>query len=286
MANFNWVNRDLFPFESKFITIDGAQIHYIDEGSGPVLLFAHGTPEWSFGWRDVIKPLRHKFRCIAPDMLGMGLSDKPQDADYTPRAHAERLEKFIAQLGLQQINIVANDFGLAIALSYAIKHPDKVLKISIFNGWMWRLDTDPHFARPARMFAGGLGRFVYRYLNFPVNVLMPAAFGNKKKYLPREIHRHYKLALPDYEARVATYAFAKAILESGDWWDSLWEKRAVLSDKISFIFWGMKDSLVPVYELEKWRAAFPAARVIECAEAGHFVQEEAPETMVQVLMNV
>jgi len=233
MANFNWVNRDLFPFESKFITIDGAQIHYIDEGSGPVMLFAHGTPEWSFGWRDVIKPLRSKFRCIAPDMLGMGLSDKPQDADYTPRAHAERLEKFITQLGLQQINIVANDFGIAIALSYAIKHPDNVLKITIFNGWMWRLDTDPHYARPVGLFAGGFGRMMYRHFNFPVNIVMPAAFGNKKKYLTKEIHRHYKMALPDYGARVATYAFAKAVLESGDWWDGLWQNRSILKDKIT-----------------------------------------------------
>ena len=281
MDNFNWVDRDLFPFKSRFITIDGHRMHYIDEGSGPVILFSHGTPEWSFGWRDLIKPLRAHFRCVAPDLLGMGLSDKPQDAGYMPADHAARLEKFIGQLGLKNINIVGNDFGLSIALSYAINHPDNVLKISIFNGWMWRLDTDPHYAGPLRLFQGVFGRMLYRRFNFPVNIIMPAAFGNRKKYLPKAIHRHYKRALPDYASRVAAYAFVGGILHSGDWWDSLWQQRDMLQSKIALIFWGMKDTFVPPYELEKWRAAFPEAKVVECPEAGHFVQEEAAEVMAE-----
>ena len=90
----SWVNRNLFPFASKFIDIDGHQMHYIDEGAGPVILFSHGTPEWSFGWRDLVQELRGQFRCIAPDLLGFGLSDKPVEADYSVRAHADCLEQF------------------------------------------------------------------------------------------------------------------------------------------------------------------------------------------------
>lgn len=286
MDNFSWVDRDLFPFESRFITVDGHRIHYIDEGSGPVILFSHGTPEWSFGWRDIIKPLRAHFRCVAPDLLGMGLSDKPQDAGYMPADHAARLEKFIEQLGLKNICIVGNDFGLSIALSYAINHPDNVLKISIFNGWMWRLDTDPHYARPLRLFKGAFGRMMYRRFNFPVNVIMPSAFGNRKKYLTKVIHRHYKKALPDYASRVAAYVFVGGILHSGDWWDSLWQQRDKLEGKLTLIFWGMKDTFVPIYELEKWRTAFSGAKVVECPEAGHFVQEEAAEVMAENLLLV
>ncbi|MFN0035507.1 MAG: alpha/beta fold hydrolase, partial [Saprospiraceae bacterium] len=144
MPTSDWVNRDLFPFQSRFVEIDGHQMHYIDEGAGPVILFSHGTPEWSFGWRDLVRGLRGRFRCVAPDLLGMGLSDKPADADYSCAAHAARLEKLVEKLGLTEVNIVANDFGLAIGLSYAIHHPENVRRISIFNGWMWRLDTDPH----------------------------------------------------------------------------------------------------------------------------------------------
>lgn len=283
MPTSDWVNRDLFPFQSRFVEIDGHQMHYIDEGAGPVILFSHGTPEWSFGWRDLVRGLRGRFRCVAPDLLGMGLSDKPADADYSCAAHAARLEKLVEKLGLTEVNIVANDFGLAIGLSYAIHHPENVRRISIFNGWMWRLDTDPHYSGPARVMDSWLGRLMYKQFNFPVNVVMPAAFGNRKKYLPKEVHRHYKMAWPDAASRTATYAFAGELLRANDWWDGLWQQRNLLEDKLQLIFWGMKDTFVPPYELDKWAQAFPAARVIRCPEAGHFVQEEESELMVREL---
>jgi len=283
MGNFNWVNRSLFPFTSRFIEIGGNQIHYIDEGSGPVILFSHGTPEWSFGWRGLIKPLSRHFRCIAPDLLGMGLSDKPLDADYSCKAHAARMEQFVSKLGLSGISIVANDFGLSIALSYAIRHPENVSGISIFNGWMWRLDSDPHYARPVKLFRGWFGRMMYQRFNFPVNVIMPASFGNRKKYLTKEVHRHYKMALPNAAARVATFAFAAAVLNEGGWWDELWHQRHKLNEIPMLIFWGMKDTFVPPYELEKWKQAFPGAKVVAYPDAGHFVQEEAAEAMAEEL---
>jgi pimeloyl-ACP methyl ester carboxylesterase len=279
----NWINRELYPFESRYVEIDGHRMHYVDEGKGPVILFSHGTPEWSFGWRDLIKPLRAHYRCIAPDLLGMGLSDKPVDADYRCAAHAARLEMFIKKLGLTNPNIVANDFGLSIALSYAIRHPENVGKISIFNGWMWPMATDPHYARPVGLMQGWLGRLLYLRFNFPVTVIMPMAFGNRKKYLPKEVHRHYKMALPDPASRVAAYTFAKEVLNASPWWDNLWQQRNTLKNKPMLIFWGMKDSFVPPYELEKWKKAFPEARVVTCAEAGHFVQEESSDVMAKEL---
>lgn len=279
----DWLNRDLFPFQSKFVEIDGHQMHYIDEGSGPVILFSHGTPEWSFGWRELVLGLRGKFRCIAPDLLGMGLSDKPTGADYSCKAHAERLGQFIQKLDLHDIHLVANDFGLSIALSQAIRNPENVRKICIFNGWMWRLDTDPHYHTPARMLDSWLGRVLYKQFNFPVNIIMPAAFGNRKKYLPKVVHQHYKNALPDAASRVAAHAFSRELLLANDWWDGLWQQRHLLQTKLGLVFWGMKDTFVPPYELDKWIAAFPNARVVRCPEAGHFVQEEAGGLMVEEL---
>jgi pimeloyl-ACP methyl ester carboxylesterase len=286
MQNFEWVNRELFPFQSRFMEIEGHQLHYVDEGVGPVIIFSHGTPEWSFGWRDLIKPLSAHFRCIAPDLLGMGLSDKPQDADYRVEAHATRFARFIKKLDLQvPFNIIGNDFGLAIAMSYAINHPDQVAQISLFNGWMWRLDTDPHYGAAVKLYQGAFGRFLYKKLNFPVNFIMPMAFGNRKKYLTKEIHRHYKMALPNAASRAAAYEFVQELSKAGPWWQSLWEKRDLLQTKPLLIFWGMKDIFVPKYELDKWIDAFPNARVIRCEEAGHFVQEEATELMISSLLD-
>ena len=278
----SWINRDLYPFASHFLDIDGHRIHYLDEGSGPAILFSHGTPEWSFGWRDLVKGLRGQYRCIAPDHLGFGLSDKPPDADYSVRAHAARLEKFVEHLGLRDFHLVANDFGLSIALAYAVNHPEWTGNICIFNGWMWPLNDDPHYATPAKIMRTWIGRFFYRYLNFPVTVVMPAAFGDKEK-LTKEVHRHYKAALPDPASRRATYTLARELLDAGPFWNDLWQRRNRIAGKPFLVFWGMKDTFVPPYELEKWEKTLTNARFIRLENAGHFAQEEEPERMITEL---
>ncbi len=280
--DFAWINRDLFPFKSHFAEIDGHRMHYVDEGEGIPILFSHGTPEWSFGWRDLVEGLRGQYRCIALDHLGFGLSDKPADADYSVQAHAARLEKFIEKLQLPDFHIVANDFGLSISLAYAVNHPERVQKISIFNGWMWPLSSDPHYAKAAKVMRTWFGRVMYKYFNFPVNVVMPAAFGDKKK-LTKEVHRHYKMALPDPASRTAAYAFTYELLDAELFWADLWQRRERISGKPFLVFWGMKDAFVPPYELEKWEKALTNASIVRLENAGHFAQEEEPERMIAEL---
>lgn len=275
----SWINRDLFPFSSRFVPVDGHQLHYVDEGTGPVILFVHGTPEWSFGWRDLIAGLKDRYRCIAVDHLGFGLSDKPARGDYRVEAHANRLLRFTEALNLKAFHLIANDFGLSIGLSVAIRHPERVQKISLFNGWMWPLSGDPHYAGPAKVMRTWLGRLMYLRFNFPVNVVMPSAFGDRRKLTP-EVHRHYKRALPTPASRVAAYAFAPELLDAEAFWQSLWEQRDRLADKPFLLFWGLKDRFVPPYELAKWEQALPNATVVRYPNAGHFVQEEEPEDMV------
>jgi pimeloyl-ACP methyl ester carboxylesterase len=274
----SWVDKNLFPFESKWIELDGNAMHYIDEGAGPTLLFAHGTPEWSFGYREVIKELRKDFRCVAIDMLGFGLSDKPKYADYSCKAHSARLEQCIRKLDLQNLTIIANDFGGGISLGYAITNPENVQRIVLFNTWMWSLRKDPHYSTPAKVMHTALGRFMYLALNFPVNIVMPAAYGDKTK-LTKEIHAHYKKALPRGN-RNAAYAFSAELMNASEWWQQLWDNLRVLETKPFLFFWGLKDKFVPPKELEKWTTRLPQAKVITFPDAGHFVQEEKAGEMV------
>ena len=278
-----WLDKKLFPFESKWITIEQNQLHYIDEGKGETILFVHGTPEWSFGWRDLIKELRKQYRCIAFDMLGFGLSDKPMDSDYTCEAHSKRLEKFIQQLDLRNFHLIANDFGGGISLPYVIQHSENVGKIMFFNTWMWSLKNDKHYSGPANVMNTFIGRLMYMNFNFPVNAVMPAAFGDKKK-LTKEIHAHYKNALPTTASRVGAYAFAKELMNASAWWQSNWDQLDKISAKPFLIFWGMKDSFIPPRELEKWKSKLPSAKVVVYPDAGHFVQEEKPEEMIEEIL--
>lgn len=273
----HWLDKELFPFESKWTEIENETIHYVDEGSGPVLLMVHGTPEWSFGYRDLVKNLRSLYRCVAIDLLGFGLSDKNAQTDYSCRAHSSRLTKVIEKLKLQNITIVANDFGGGISLPYAIDHPQNVRAIILFNTWMWSLKNDKHFSGPAKMMNSWFGRMMYLTFNFPVNVIMPSAFGNKKLLTPK-IHQHYKNALPK-GSRLAAYTFAQELMNASDWWESYWQRLDVLNVKPFLIFWGMKDKFIPVHILEKWKTKLPNAQIITYEDAGHFVQEEKSEEM-------
>jgi len=277
-----WIDKVEYPFRSKFMEVGGHKIHYVDEGTGTPILMVHGTPEWSFGYRYVIKGMKENFRCIAPDLLGMGLSDKPENADYSCKAHAARLEEFIRKLGIKNFNIIANDFGGSIAMSYALKYPDEVSHICLFNTWMWSVSNDKHYASPAKMMRTFLGKMLYKKFNFPVNVIMPQAFADRSK-LNGNIHKHYKLALPTSKERNATYAFALELLDAGEWWNSLWMQISKVRTKPFLFFWGTKDKFIPLYELAKWQNELPSARVVKFDDAGHFVQEEEPEKMVMEL---
>ena len=85
MNSPKWLDRILYPFAHHTVTLPSGQMHYVDEGQGEPIVFVHGTPTWSFVWRQQIKTLSRTHRCIAPDHLGFGLSDKPVDFAYTPK---------------------------------------------------------------------------------------------------------------------------------------------------------------------------------------------------------
>ena len=89
--NAHWLDRTEYPFRPHHFHAPAGRMHYVDEGKGEVILFVHGNPSWSFLYRHLIKALSRTHRCVAPDNLGFGLSDKPADADYTPRFHSENL---------------------------------------------------------------------------------------------------------------------------------------------------------------------------------------------------
>jgi pimeloyl-ACP methyl ester carboxylesterase len=123
----------------------------------------------------------------------------------------------------------------------------------------------------------------YLHLNFPVTVVMPSAFGDKKK-LTKEVHLHYKNALSSVHERIGAYTFARELMNASEWWESLWKKLDTISHKPILFFWGMKDKFVPPAELEKWKTRFPTARIVAFDDAGHFVQEEKPNEMMAEIL--
>jgi haloalkane dehalogenase len=258
------------------ITLADGEMHYVDEGSGPPILFVHGTPTNSYEYRHLIASLSTRFRCVAPDHLGFGESSRPPSFAYTPEAHARVLKEFVERLGLQDITLVVHDFGGPIGLPLALDASSRVRRLILMNTWAWPVDDDPRMTRPAKFIGGAIGRFLYRYANASLRLIMPSAYGDKKK-LTREIHRRYLNVFRDRDARVLVlHALAKSLLGSRAHYQSLLDRIERLRDVPVLIVWGMKDSAFQPYQLERWRTLLPAAQVEMIEGAGHWPHEEEP----------
>ncbi len=278
-----WLDRGEYPFQPRFLDLDAGRMHYVDEGEGPAVVLVHGTPVWSFLYRDLIKALSRTHRCIAPDHLGFGLSDKPAGWGYRPEDHARNLRELIERLGLRDITLVVHDFGGPIGLSYAVERPENVARLVVFNTWMWSLRENREAAQISGVMGGALGRFLYKRLNFSPRVLIPAIAGERK--IPPHIHRHYIDAAPTSQARHAMWVCARELVGSSDWYDSLWARRERIRSIPALLLWGLRDRGVQsgVFDLARWQGLFADARTVTYAGVGHFVQEEvAPQVAAEI----
>jgi haloalkane dehalogenase len=277
------IDRTEYPFTSRWLELPAGRMHYVDEGMGEPLLFVHGTPTWSFEWRHLIRDLAPSHRCLAPDYLGFGLSDRPRNFAYTPEAHAANLAHFIDRLNPAPFTLIVHDFGGPIGLPLCLKQPERVKRLVIVNTWLWSFKGDRAMTRKGRLAGSRLGRWLYGWANLSLRVITPAAYADKRKLTP-EIHRHYLDRFPDrWSRQTVLWVLAKALLGSSDYFDSLWQQRVRLQGRPALIVWGMRDSAFPPEQLARWRVALPAARVIELADAGHWPHEEAPERVIEAI---
>ncbi len=278
MNGQDWLDKNLYPFESRFVRLEAGNMHYIDEGSGETLLFVHGTPTWSFLYRDLIKDLSKDYRCIAIDHIGFGLSDKSTDFAGTPEAHAENLSTFIRKLDLKDITLVVHDFGGPIGLAAAIENTKRIRKVVAFNTWLWATKDDPMAQQIDALLNSEEGKAAYLDLNYSPTVLLQQAFFDTTKLSP-EVHQQYIQAFPDRTSRTSLLKIGQSFVGSSDWYEGQWEKLGKLEKKQWMIIWGTKDPFLNTSFLEKFRSRLPEAR-IEALESGHFVQEEKTDEAI------
>ena len=276
--NLSWLQGQMYPFKSQYFQSKDGQIHYIDEGQGSPIVFVHGTPTWSFLYRHLIKDLSKQYRCIAIDHLGFGLSEKPQDAPLRVQNHAQRFEAFMEYLNIPEFTLVVHDFGGPIALPYAIKNPQKINKLVIFNTWLWATKDNPDLPKIDKLLKSWIGRFLYLNMNFSPKFLIKQAFFDQKK-LSKSIHQHYIKVFPNKAQRQGPLQIALSLAEASDWYESHWQQIDALQNIPMLILWGKEDSLIKAHYLDIWKERFPKAKVHEL-EAGHFPQEECPDQVL------
>lgn len=274
--------RKLYPFESHFLDLEGVRYHYVDEGRGEPVVMVHGNPTWSFYYRRLIIDLRQRYRVIAPDHVGCGLSDKPQRYDYTLARHITNLETLLERLGLKKITLVVHDWGGPIGMGYAVRHPDRVARLVIFNTVAFWSPEIPWFLRLCRLPI--FGPIAIRGLNLFAGVAALVACRHRER-MTGEVKAGYLSPYDSYANRVAVLRFVQDIpVHAGHPTFSVLQAieggLAQFRGRPMLIMWGGRDPVFTKRLLKSWRERFPAAIVKEIDDAGHYVVEDAYERII------
>lgn len=274
--------RTLYPFSSRFTGPEGRRQHYLDEGPrrDATLLLVHGNPTWSFYWREVVRTFRETHRVVAPDHLGCGLSDKPQDWSYRLSDHVANLERLVLELDLRGITLAVHDWGGAIGMGVAIRHPERFARLVVLNTAAFPSPRIPFRIAICRWPV--LGPLAVRGLNA---FALAATATATERGLDPAVRDGLLFPYDSWASRVAILRFVQDIpmRPSHPSWSALLEiERGLerLRDRPMLVVWGERDwCFTPAFR-EEWQRRFPAAEAHALEEAGHYVLEDAGEQVI------
>jgi haloalkane dehalogenase len=279
----DWVDDELYPFEDRWATVGGADVHYVDEGEGRPILMVHGNPTWSFLYRDIIKGLRDEFRCVAVDLPGFGLSTPaPEGYGFTPAEHADVVAALIVHLDLDGYVLMGQDWGGPIGLAAAGRAPERVAGLVLGNTWAWSM-ADRKMAYVWSQAWGGIpGRYVVQHLNAFVQIAM--RLGARKRRPSGRVMEHYERPFPTADSRRPTWVFARQVTGSADFLENqAGAGLHAVAGRPALLPWGDKDPVFSNGDRDRLAGLLPHAEVHPLPGAGHFIQEDAPDDIAAAI---
>jgi pimeloyl-ACP methyl ester carboxylesterase len=275
----------------NFYDRQGLKLHYLDEGSGDPVVMVHGNPSWSIYYRRLLEALKGDHRCIVPDHIGCGLSDKPDDSQYTftLKSRVDDLEALLEHLGVNQnITLVVHDWGGLIGMGYATRHPEAIKRLVILNTAAFHLPPGKkdipqllHFCRDSK-----LGGYLVEHFNaFSVGASL---IGCTWHPMNRHLRAAYQFPYQAPGNRLATLRFIQDIPLAPT--DPAWDELHRIQDRVelfeqtpTLICWGMKDFVFDKDYLAEWERRLPQAQVHRFEQAGHYVLEDAAAEIIPLV---
>ena len=279
----------LYPFEGKILDLDGLSYHYLDEGAGPPVVMVHGNPTWSFYYRDLVLALRGRYRAVAPDHIGCGRSDKPDDAryEYTLERRVQDLGALIDHLGFDQVTLVVHDWGGMIGLTWATQNPDRIQRLVVLNTGAFVLPAGKPFPyQIALARTPGLGPMLVRGLNAFARGAV--RFCVTRAPMPPEVAAGYLAPYDSWRNRIALQRFVEDIplRPSHKSWTLINQTAGKLEKLRSvpmLICWGMRDFVFDRHFLDEFNRRFPNAEVHRFDDAGHYILEDARDDVIPLI---
>jgi len=278
-----------YPFDGRTFEVrPGIRMNYLDEGprDGEVIVMLHGNPSWSYYWRHLVLALRGRYRCIVPDHVGMGHSDKPDDSRYryTLQSRVDDLAALLEHLGVRdKVTLAMHDWGGMIGFGWALSHAAAVRRLVVLNTGAFPLPEAKPL--PFRLKLGRdskLGALLIR--GFNAFAAGAARIGTKRP-MPAAVRRAYTSPYDSWANRIATLRFVQDIPLSPA--DPAWalveqagKRLHEFADRPALLGWGLRDFVFDRHFLDGFRAALPQAEVHAFDDAGHYVLEDKQRELV------
>jgi pimeloyl-ACP methyl ester carboxylesterase len=283
-----------YPFTpQRFEVRPGLSMSYLDEGprDAPPVVMVHGNPSWSYYYRKLVLALQGSHRCIVPDHIGMGLSDKPGDDryEYTLKSRIDDLDALLEHAGVcANVTLVVHDWGGMIGFGWALRHPERIARLVVLNTGAFPLPASK--AMPWQLSLGRdskLGALLIRGLNAFSGA---ASYVGVKRRMPADVRRAYVAPYDSWDNRIATVRFVQDIpLKPGDKAWSIVEEGGrrlhEFADRPAILLWGMRDFVFDHHFLRGFRERLPKAEVHEFPAAGHYVLEDEADRIVPLVQD-
>lgn len=273
--------KKLYPFKSHYLKLnDELNYHYVDEGEGSPVLMVHGNPTWSFYYRNLAQALSSGHRVIIPDHIGCGLSDKPQNYEYTLENHIENLKTLVKFLDLKNITLVVHDWGGAIGFGVATQMPELFSKIVILNTAAFHVNRIPFTINLCKNKI--FGRYIVKKWNA---FAWPATFMATKKGLKPIEKEGYLLPYNSPSNRIAIAEFVQDIPLKSD--HRSYKTLKQIESKLpqlkvpKLILWGGKDFCFNDIFFNKWKSIYPDAYYKYYKDAGHYILEDEKDDVIK-----
>jgi haloalkane dehalogenase len=279
-----------FRFTPHYVEVYGCRMHYIEEGSGETILLLHGNPSWSYCWRNIVPHLSSLGRCIAPDLIGYGRSDKPP-IQYLWFDHVRYLETFISKMGLENITLVLHDQGSALGFHYAMRHQSNIKAVAFFEAlvrpFTWENFSTPEFRDLFRKFRtggkGGLGWQLIVDQNMFIEQLLPQASGRP---LTEAEMNYYREPFGDPRSRLPIWQFPRQTAIGGDpsdVWHAVVEytKQLKTSSIPKLMLYATPGALLTQEHVEWCQENLKNLKSVNIGVGLHFLEESSPHRIGQ-----
>ncbi|MBF0409460.1 MAG: alpha/beta fold hydrolase [Candidatus Riflebacteria bacterium] len=277
--------KEQYPFKSHFFDTGGLKLHYVDEGEGEPFFMVHGNPSWSFLYRGLIKHFSTKYRMVAPDHIGCGMSEKPQDDRYsfTLKSRIDDLEKLFDNLNFQKpVNLVVHDWGGPTGIGLAVRRPAMIKRLIIFNTAAFRLPSERAFPWPLWAFRN---LSVADYMNCALNLFsVITAKTSTVKKMDEKVYYGFTGPYDSFENRVAVSRFVQDIPLSEN--DPSYKQLMEVEDGLqkfkntpALICWGKKDFIFDLSFFREWKKHLPNA-IYRNYDAGHYLLEDSLDEII------